>query len=126
VTAAYVDTSCLVAVAFGEAGGRATARRLATFDELLSSNLLESELRSAFVREGVPFEPSFIAGFRWILPDRPLGPEMERALATGYLRGADLWHVACALTIVDTPAELSFLTLDARQREVAAALGFRT
>jgi hypothetical protein len=32
---AYVDTSCLVAIAFGEKGGRAIGRRLKEFDELV-------------------------------------------------------------------------------------------
>ena len=33
---AYVDTSCLVAIAFGERGTAALARRLAGFDEVES------------------------------------------------------------------------------------------
>ena len=32
-----------------------------------------------------------------MLPDRPLTHECTKALTAGYLRGADLWHVACAL-----------------------------
>ena len=40
---AYVDTSCLVAVTFGESGGVALTRRLRSFDELVSANLLEAE-----------------------------------------------------------------------------------
>jgi hypothetical protein len=47
-------------------------------------------------------------------------------LEHGYLRGADLWHLACALFVVDEPDMLTFLTLDTRQQEVAAALGFHT
>jgi hypothetical protein len=125
MTIAYVDTSCLVSIAFGERGAPALARRLEGFDELVASNLLESELRSVFARQAVPFEPAMIAGLRWILPDRPLGPEMEQALTKGHLRGADLWHVACALSVAE-PRELSFLTLDTRQREVAGLLGFAT
>jgi predicted nucleic acid-binding protein len=122
----YVDTSCLVAIAFRESGATAAAKRLNDFDELVSSNLLESELRSTFARQGVPFEPSIIAGIRWILPSRPLGAEMQRALANGYLRGADLWHIACALSVVMTPSDMTFLTLDERQRALASAMGFVT
>lgn len=40
-------------------------------------------------------------------------------------RGADLWHVASALYVAPSPADLYFLTLDERQRSVAATLGFR-
>ena len=43
-----------------------------------------------------------------------------------YLRGADLWHVATALYLAESPADVDFLTLDPAQREAAAALGFPT
>ena len=123
---AYVDTSCLVAIAFGERGGTSLAGRLAEFDELLSSNLLEAELRGAFRREEIPFEPSLVSWISWVLPDRPLSRELARTLEVGYLRGGDLWHVSCALYLVENTAEISFLTLDERQRAVAEGLGFRT
>lgn len=123
---AYVDTSCLVAIAFGEPGAKKVARRLERFDEILSSNLLEAELRSAFSREEVPFEPDPLSWVTWVLPDRSLGREMARALEIGHLRGPDLWHIACALYLVEDPQELSFVTLDQRQGDVAAGLGFRT
>ncbi len=123
---AYIDSSCLVAIAFGERGGKALAKRLAGFEELLSSNVLEAELRSAFQREEVAFEPGLLASITWVLPDRALGGEMSRALEVGYLRGADLWHVACALYLVDDPRDLTFISLDERQESVAASLGFRT
>ncbi len=121
---AYVDTSCLVALAFGERGATALARRLRTFDELVSSNLLEAELRGVFAREEVAFVDDLIAPLTWILPDRPLGAELQSALIAGYLRGADLWHVATALYLAEDPGDLTFLTLDQRQRDVAGSLGF--
>jgi len=124
VTAAYVDTSCFVAIAFGERGATALARRLAAFDELLASNLLEAELRAAFAREGITDEPDALAAITWISPDRPLRPEIVRVLEAGYVRGADCWHLATALYLAPDPGELTFLTLDARQRGVAEALGF--
>ncbi|MFQ5680201.1 MAG: PIN domain-containing protein [Gemmatimonadota bacterium] len=125
MTVAYVDTSCLVAIAFGERGSAALGRRLEGFDRLVASNLLEAELRGAFERERVPFEPDLLSWIGWVLPDRPLSVEMARALAAGYLRGADLWHLSCALYLAEDPSELLFLTLDDRQRAVAEALGFR-
>jgi hypothetical protein len=48
---------------------------------------------------------------------------MQRILAAGYLRGADLWHLACALYLADELVPPALLTLDVRQREVAAASG---
>lgn len=122
----YVDTSCLVAIAFGEKGGRGIGRRLQAFDELVSANLLEAELRAAFRREGVEGLPDAATAVSWIIPDRPLNPEIVRVLAAGYVRGADCWHLATALYLAEDPSELTFLTLDARQREVALALGFTT
>lgn len=123
---AYVDTSCLVAIAFDERGATALARRLGTFDDLLSSNLLEAELRAAFLREGVEEDPAILGAVSWIVPDRPLSGEITAVLNAGHVRGADCWHLATALYVAEDPEELSFLTLDSRQRVVAAALGFRT
>ena len=121
---AYVDTSCLVAIAFGEAGGVAMERRLSRFDELASSNLLEAELRASFAREDVGVDAGFLNQVSWVLPDRALGPEIIRVLGVGQLRGADLWHVACALYLAGDPTRISFLTFDRRQKEVAEGLGF--
>ena len=123
---AYLDSSCLVAIAFGERGAAALARRLTSFDELVASNLLEAELRASFVRERVEVDSALLAGLSWIIPDRPLTPEIARVLDAGYLRGADCWHLATALYLAEDPAVLDFLTLDERQGQVAHVLGFGT
>ncbi len=122
--AAYVDTSCLVAIVFGEGGSTALARRLGEFDLLIASNVLEAELRAALAREGAPTDAAVLNGISWLMPDRPLSREITTVLAAGHLRGADLWHVACALFLVESPRELPFLTLDERQGAVARKLGF--
>ena len=122
---AYVDTSCLVAVAFGESGASALTRRLKGFDELVSANLLEAELRAAFARERVPANSSLPFSISWILPDRPLTDEIARVLDAGYVRGADCWHLATALYLAQEPDAISFITVDGRQAAVAKALGFR-
>jgi predicted nucleic acid-binding protein len=122
---AFVDTSSLLAIAFAEPGARGLAERLAGFDRLLASNLLEAEFRTAVARERVLVDPGlYLASLTWILPDRPLTQEYERILAVGLLRGADLWHLACALFVARNPGDLSFITLDRRQRDVAGRLGF--
>jgi hypothetical protein len=121
---AFVDTSCLVAIAFGEAGGAALGRRLESLDRVFASNLLEAELRSAFVREGLPADHPMLDRITWVLPDRPLGREITTVLGSGYLRGADLWHVATALFLAGSPRELPFLTLDENRAAVARRLGF--
>lgn len=122
---AYVDTSCLVAISFGESRGAALTRRLGTFDELVSANLLEAELRATFVRERVPADSELPLPISWILPDRPLTDEIARVLDTGYLRGADCWHLATALYLAEEPEAISFVTVDERQGAVARALGFQ-
>ncbi len=122
---AYVDTSCLVAIAFAEKGGRAVSRRMREFDELVSANLLEAELAAACRREGVG-QADLPVPVSWVIPDRPLSPEIARVLAAGYVRGADCWHLATALYLAETPAVITFLSLDTRQVQVATALGFRT
>lgn len=125
MTFAYVDSSCLVAVAFDEPGARKLAARLRRFDRLFSSNLLEAELRSALVREGADGHiEDLLSWLTWVYPNRPLTPEYARITAAGYLRGADLWHLANALFLAPDPTDLSFLTLDGRQGAVARRLGF--
>jgi hypothetical protein len=100
-------------------------KELQRYDTLVASNFLEAELRSALLREGVEGDPEILRGIAWILPDRPLDGEIRQALRHGYLRGADLWHLASALYLAEDPTELTFLTLDQRQKEVAEGLGFR-
>ncbi len=126
MSAAYVDSSCLVALAFGERAGESLRRRLAGFEVLLAANLLEAELHAAFKREGVPYDERVTSGISWVLPHRPLGSEITRALSAGLLRGADLWHLAVALYVAGPALDLTFLTLDRRQRDVAERLGFST
>lgn len=123
---AYVDTSCLVAIAFAEPGGRKVAGRLRRLDRLFSSNLLEAELRSALAREGVSGDAGqdLLAGITWVYPNRPLTQEFDRIMTRGYLKGADLWHVACALFLAPDVRDLAFMTLDQPQQRVATRLGF--
>ena len=123
---AYLDSSVMVSIRFGEAEAARLSEEISTFDELISSNLLESEYRAAHAREEREVEPERLSGIRWILPERPLSSELARVFSIRYLRGADAWHLATALSVVDEPSELAFITLDTRQRAVAESLGFRT
>ncbi len=102
----------------------ALVERLESFEELVSTNLTEAELRAALVREELSPDTHVLGGISWILPDRPLGIEIGQVLSRGYVRGADLWHLPAALFVSPTPDDLVFLTLDQRQREVAERLGF--
>lgn len=121
----YVDSSCLVAVSFLEPGYEAVVDQLEALDLIVSSNLLEAELRAALKREGVDGEPSLLGRVSWLLPDRALSTEIGAVLAAGHVRGADLWHLACALYLSPDPSELTFVTLDQHQAAVAEMVGLR-
>lgn len=125
MTIAYVDTSALVAVAFGEPEAPTVAQRLNANTTILASNLLEAELRSVYSREGRCFEADRIARVEWIMPNRPLSPEIAAVLDAGHVRSADLWHLATALYVAPDPGELTFVTLDKKQGATAALLGFQ-
>lgn len=122
----FVDTSAVVSLAFGEAGHERVRDLMSEAGDLFASPLLEAEFRAALAREDVGQDTSLLEVIRWVLPDRPLSPELDRVFATGRARGADAWHLATALFLVPDPEELPFLTLDHRQRAVAEGLGFPT
>jgi len=122
---AYVDSSAVVGLLFEEPGHEQIADAVAGFERVFSSNLLEAEVRAAAMRESVAEEPgmSILDRIDWVVPDRPLSRELSRVLVKGYLRGADLWHLACALYLLGSHGGAQFLTLDRRQRAVAKRLG---
>ena len=95
---------------------------------MLSANLLEAEVRSVYAGEGLQYDPSVTSSIGLVHPNRSLGPELAQALEIGgYLKGADLWHIATALYVDETIiGRMAFVTLDNRQRAVAANLGFST
>lgn len=82
-------------------------------------------MRAAFAREQLDFDASLLADIAWVLPSRPLTAEIGTVLELGYLRGAGLWHIATALYATEAPSQVAFVTLDERQRSVAAELGFQ-
>jgi predicted nucleic acid-binding protein len=124
VSAAYVDTSAMVSIALQESARGTLLESLRSFETLFAANLLEAELRAALHREGVAEVPAFLDSVTWIFPVRAMSSEMRDILQVGYLRGADLWHLATALYASPNPGDLTFISLDAQQRKVAALLGF--
>ena len=93
---------------------------------MLSSPLLEAEPFSALLREGREVTNAWSSAIEYVSVDRPLSSELSRVLTAGYLQGADCWHLATALYVTPDPSQLAFVTLDATQRRVARALGFKT
>ena len=125
---AFLDTSCLAAIALNERNAATMSRKLAAFDRLAASPLLEAELRAVLHREGHRAEAQvqpWLSPMLWVSPDRPLSAEIAMVFAAGYVRGADCWHLATALYFSPDAEDISFLTLDERQRNVAKTLGFR-
>ena len=121
---AYVDTSVIVAITLGEVGAEALLATVRPF-ELVAAPLLEAEWRSACHRNDVLPDMTLLREIAWISPPGTLSAELKRVFEAGYVRGADAWHLATALSLAPDPSELAFLTLDERQRSVADALGFR-
>jgi predicted nucleic acid-binding protein len=126
LSSAFVDTSVLLAIIFQESDFKALVARLDLFETFYASDLLEAELRSVCRREERAVDFWLIEQLRIVFPPRSLRREVVRVLDAGYVRGADCFHLATALSLTSNPAELTFLTLDKRQRDVAAALGFLT
>ena len=85
---------------------------------------MDPNLLGDLAREKLRLSGALLTELNWVSPNRPLGPELGEVLAAGYLRGADLWHPACALYVSTAPAD-NVLTLDQRQRLVAGTLGCR-
>jgi predicted nucleic acid-binding protein len=124
VTRLFVDTSAIVALAFGEPGYERVRDLMSAAADVFASPLLEAEFRAALAREDVDQPTSLLDSIRWVLPDRPLSAELGRVFGAGRVRGPDAWHLATALYLVPSAAELPFLTLDQRQRSIAQTLGF--
>ncbi|MFI5297949.1 MAG: PIN domain-containing protein [Polyangiales bacterium] len=124
---AYVDTSALVAVQFGELDRPRVLKVLRAHDALVSTSLVVAEMLATLRRANLPVGsagPLLKRIERLALPD-DLRDECEQALAVGALRGADLWHVATALRLAGKHRKrLTFCSLDQAQRGVAAGLGF--
>jgi len=129
VSAAYLDSSFLLAILLGEPRARFLQNLLERFDDLLAGDLLVAEALATAAREEVELEllAPALEAVDLVLPDRSLEPEMLEVLRHGRLRGADLWHLACALYVAgDAREDLSFLSRDAPQRKLARRLGFAT
>ena len=127
---AYLDPTALIPVVFGEEPvGAATQERLNRFPTLMSSNLLEAELRFEFERAGQIFDPGWLSGIEWIQPRGSLGSEMARIQAFAPLPLACMWHPANAvrlashLSLTRRRADLAFITLHEEQETVARDLG---
>lgn len=125
--AAYVDTSLLLAIVFDEPGASTLLRSLSRYEQAFSSDLLTAETLSAAARErlDVAAVTHALDTVALVLPHRSLDREVQEVLGHGYIRGADVWHLACAVFLADgARSELAFLSRDVAQRRIARRLGF--
>ncbi len=123
---AYVDTSYFIGLTIGDAEAVKRSHRLPSDTQFISSNLLEAEARSVFAREKIDFPDDLFSSIHFVMPDRRMTKEITRVLESYYLRGADLLHLATALFALLEPGNAVFATLDNKQENAAAALGFQT
>ena len=64
---AYLDPTALIPIVFEEEPvGAVTRVRINRFPVLVSSNLLEAELRVEFEIEGQSFDPDWLSGIEWV------------------------------------------------------------
>ena len=127
---AYVDPSALIPSLFG-GQPEETRVRLESFPILLSSILLEAELRAALENERQDFAASLIAEINeWITPHRRLDDELTAIQEIVSLPATSLWHLANAMyvrrrqSLTSRQYRLAFITLDEQQETAANELGF--
>jgi len=124
---AYLDSSFLLGILFQEASWQKLQKKLEAFDYVVSTRLMEAEVRSALKREDLEqadFD-GLVTGLDWIQPNDELGEPLKQIFDHGYLRGADAYHLAAALWLVgDLAKDCTFLSLDQQQSVIAKKLGF--
>lgn len=72
-------------------------QRLQRHRILISSNLLEAELRVEFLQAQPDFDPALLSSIEWVMPNRPPDVEMEVIAEAANLGVARLWHLANAV-----------------------------
>ena len=127
---AYVDPSALTPVIFGQLPEE-TRIRLDRFPILVSSTLLDAELRAAFGRQRQTYNSAVSSEIdRWVSPNRRLDEEMTAISEIVSLSPLPLWHLASAMyfqqrqSLTGRQFRLAFITLDEQQETAANELGF--
>lgn len=123
---AYADTSALVAVQFAEPTRSAYLRVFRAQRRLVTTTLAQAELWATMIREQEPLDSTdrLLQRLEIFVPPDDLASECREALSVGYLRGADLWHVASAMRLAGKHRkQLTFCTGDAQQAKIAGQVG---
>lgn len=129
MSTAYTDSSFFLSMILGQTDSSDLRVVFAGYDRVVSGDLIVAECLSLARREAMDVDAVLAAldSVSLVHPARSLATEIRQALDEAYLRGADVWHVACALFVAaDTQSEIAFLSRDRSQRRVANHLGFQT
>lgn len=123
----YVDSSVLVSILFGEPSANHYSKILSKADDVMSHHLLMAEVLSTAARENISLNQitTSLDSISLVYPDRSLLQETTRCLEAGYLRGADLLHVATACYLDPDGADIRFLSADIKQKNLAKKIGLR-
>jgi len=124
----YIDSSVLVAILLNEPSSEMARLTLAKESIIQSSSLIESEIISVCKREKVEFQlaDSLLDSIDIVSPPSSIRPYIKDIIEYGYVRGADLQHLACALYLCgNTPKYITFWSFDVNQSRVAKKVGFR-
>ena len=123
----YCDSSAIVCLLLKEGTHTTYRQHLKKADEIISSNLIEAEILAVAAREKIDLSQAalFIEPITMITPDRSLALEYQQIFKIDYCRGADAYHLACALYLDPRGKDLLFLTADQRQKKIANKLGFQ-
>lgn len=121
----YVDSSALLGLILGDQS--VVSRELLEEQQVVGSYLIEAEVFSACTRESYEIQMAveLLERITLISPVRSLRPEYNLIFQSGYLKGADAFHLACALFLDPTCKNLTFVTADKPQAVIAKKLGFK-
>ncbi len=124
----YVDSSVIAALLLEEKNSKQIRKTLSRAKQLYSGHLIEAEIFATAKRESIELSlaSSFLNPVALVFPEQSLQKEYEEIFSKGYCRGADAYHIACALYLDPEKKNLSFLTLDEKQALIARQLGFNT
>jgi len=127
VSILYVDTSVLAAITLEEPGFKKYLEKLQITKEAISSFFIEAEFLSLCYRESLDIAKvkDNLCLLSLVQPEGSLEREILAILQKGYLRGADLYHLAVALYLDPNCKELEFFTVDTQQKRVARKIGFK-
>lgn len=121
----YIDSSVLLGMLFDDQETEFLKKMPAA--QTVSSHLLEAEVLSACFRDNIETHKavSLLNEIDLITLDRSLVGEYNLIFQSGYLKGADAFHLACALFLDPTCKNLTFVTADKPQAIIAKKLGFK-